>query len=62
MINWPNFGNDHYADILEKSWAEREKFSMRQEKPLFRGFITYKLKVDILILVSQKMNSLPKMG
>ena len=25
MINWPNFGNDHYADILEKSWAEREK-------------------------------------
>ena len=25
MINWPNFGNDHYADILEKSTAEREE-------------------------------------
>ena len=25
MINWPNFGNDHYADILEKSSVEREQ-------------------------------------
>lgn len=25
MINWPNFGNDHYADILEKSSEEREQ-------------------------------------
>ena len=62
MINWPNFGNDHYADILEKVGLSVKKFSMRQEKPLFRGFITYKLKVDILILVLQKMNSLPKMA
>jgi hypothetical protein len=23
MINWPNFGNDHYADLLEKSQSER---------------------------------------
>jgi hypothetical protein len=23
MINWPNFGNDHYADLLEKPESER---------------------------------------
>jgi len=32
MINWPNFGNDHYADILEKSSAEREKILNEAKK------------------------------
>jgi hypothetical protein len=25
MINWPNFGNDHYADLLEKEAVDREQ-------------------------------------
>ena len=32
MINWPNFGNDHYADILEKSATDRKQILNEAKK------------------------------
>ena len=44
MINWPNFGNDHYVDLLEKSTEERKEL-LHEAKNTTLSFL-YHLQVE----------------